>query len=80
MILNFLCRTKRKENLFEIKRMVFVSGSDILKESKKESFGETEYEIEISSFSGFLYKTIESRNLSEVDLRILGGSKKTEDL
>jgi len=75
MIVNFLCKTAIKSNYSEIKRKCYLAGAHILRDRTIELNGGFEAIIEISSYQGTLYKEIEILNLSELELRITGGSK-----
>ena len=74
MVLNFLCRTTSQDNLWEIKRRCYVVGADILKETTKDQ----EFALEISTYQGFLYKSIKASDLCDLEIRITGGVKNTE--
>jgi|TARA_R110000868_G_scaffold406403_1_gene686788 hypothetical protein len=79
MILNFLCRTAKKESFTEIKRRSYIAGAYIIKESVIEKDGGFLGLLEISSYSGSLYKEIELLNLSELELNITGGYRNVSE-
>lgn len=74
MILNFLCRTTSQDNLWEIKRMCYAAGADIV----NESVGDQEFILEVSSYRGFLYKSIKASGLCDLEIRITDGIRKTK--
>lgn len=79
MILNFLCRTSKKSNFFEIKRRTHIAGAHILRESVVEKDNGFLGVLEISSYRGSLYKEIELLNLCDLELNITGGHKENKN-
>lgn len=75
MILNFVCKTNKKSNYYEIQRLTHLAGAHIDRDVTMELNGTFEGTIAVSSYGGSLYKEIEILKLSEKSLTITGGSK-----